>query len=82
MIVAQQIRAARSLLGLTQQQLALKANCGIATIRRIEACGHDIGGQAQTVLKIQTALETAGAVVIDADAILSFGVRLRHNSDF
>jgi hypothetical protein len=50
---------------------------GIATVRRIEAAVDEITGTAQTVSKIQRALETAGIIFIDQDERYGPGVRLR-----
>lgn len=77
MISARQIRAARALVGLGQHELASRAGCGIATIRRIEALPDEIRGNAQTLDRIQKALEAAGIVFIDQDGSNGPGVRLR-----
>ena len=77
MVVASQIRAARALLGLSQQQLAKLAAIGIATVKRIEAAS-EIRGAADTFWKIQTALERAGIEFIPADETKGPGVRLKH----
>ena len=76
MIMASQIRAARALLGLSQRELAVLAEIGLATVKRIEAA-PDIRGAADTFWKIQTALEKAGIVFISADQQGGQGVRLR-----
>ena len=76
MIMASQIRAARALLGLSQRELAVLAEIGLATVKRIEAA-PDIRGAADTFWKIQTALEKAGIVFISADQQGRQGVRLR-----
>jgi transcriptional regulator with XRE-family HTH domain len=77
MIVPRQIRAARALVGLSQHEVARRAGIGIATVRRIEAAVEEITGTAQTVSKIQRALETAGIIFIDQDEERGPGVRLR-----
>lgn len=60
-ISGNQLRAARSLLGLEQIQLAEKADVGVNTIRRMEACGPDpIGGNEATRAKVTQALEKLG----------------------
>ena len=51
MIMASQIRAARALLGLSQRELAVLAEIGLATVKRIEAA-PDIRGAADTFWKI------------------------------
>jgi transcriptional regulator with XRE-family HTH domain len=77
MINASQIKAARALLGLGQQELASRAKCGIATIRRIEASTAEVTGNAQTIVRIQRALEAAGVRFVDQDEHNGPGVRLR-----
>lgn len=77
MINARQIRAARALVSLGQQELASSAGCGIATIRRIEAAIDEVTGTAQTIARIQRALEAAGIVFIEQDGTHGPGVRLR-----
>ena len=76
MIMASQIRAARALLGLSQRELAVLAEIGLATVKRIEAA-PDIRGAADTFWKIQTALESAGIEFIPTEAGKGPGVRLR-----
>ena len=77
MIISEQIRAARALLGLSQGDLARIASIGVATLRRFEAARGGIRGNAETLWKIQTALEKAGVSFIDADADAGPGVRLK-----
>ena len=81
MIYPEQIRAARALLGLNQTQLATLADVGVATIKRIEVASGKIRGAAQTIWKIQTALEKAGVRFVDADENAGVGVRLKENQD-
>lgn len=78
MISARQIKAARALLGLGQLELAKNANLGLATVRRIEAAVDEVTGTAQTMARIQHALEEAGASFIDQDGTNGPGVRLRN----
>ena len=77
MIYPRQIRAARVLLGLSQQQLATRSAIGLATLKRIEAAGTELTGTAQTMSRIQKALQTAGITFIDQDDEQGPGVRLR-----
>ena len=76
MIDARQIRAARALLNLSQADLAETASVHVATIRRIEAAAQ-IRGAAETMWKIQSALEKAGVEFIPADDTKGPGVRLK-----
>lgn len=69
-----QIRAARALLGLRQDELAKSAGIGLATLQRIEQSDGLIQGNFSTVLKIQTALERAGIEFTDHGGAI--GVRL------
>jgi transcriptional regulator with XRE-family HTH domain len=78
MIFATEIRAARALLGWSQFELAKAASVGVATVRRIESGGpNEVRGAAETVWKIQRALEKAGIEFISADEKSGPGVRLR-----
>lgn len=80
MIYPEQIRAARALLGLNQTQLAELADVGVATVKRIEVATGEIRGAAQTIWKLQTALERAGVRFIEADDNAGVGVRLKKAS--
>jgi transcriptional regulator with XRE-family HTH domain len=77
MIFPVQIRAARNLLGLNQEDLAKRASIAVVTLKRLEAAGTEIRGSAQTMARIQQALEKAGIIFIDQDAQAGPGVRLR-----
>jgi predicted transcriptional regulator len=81
MIYPEQIRAARSLLAMRQTELASAASVGVATVRRIEGVPGQIRGGAETLWKIQKALEKAGIVFIEEDDSGGLGVRLRARSD-
>ena len=77
MLVAQQIRAARSLVGMGQAELAEKANVAVATLRRMEsdAVGPE-RSQAGAVSRVREVLETAGVQFIPENGG-GAGVRLR-----
>jgi transcriptional regulator with XRE-family HTH domain len=77
MIYPFQIRAARVLLGLSQQQLAKRSAVGLATLKRVEAAGTELTGTVQTMSRIQRALEGAGIVFIDQNAEHGPGLLLR-----
>jgi transcriptional regulator with XRE-family HTH domain len=79
MIFSREIRAGRALLGWTQLELANAASVGVATVRRLEGSGSEIRGSAETVWRIQTALEAAGIEFISADELKGPGVRLRRS---
>jgi transcriptional regulator with XRE-family HTH domain len=77
MIYPVQIRAARVLLGMSQQDLAKRSAVGLATLKRVEAAGSELTGTAQTLARIQRALEAAGIIFIDQDGSNGPGVRLK-----
>jgi transcriptional regulator with XRE-family HTH domain len=72
-----QVRAARVLLGISQQDLAELSAVGLATIKRVEAAGTELTGTAQTMGRIQRALESKGVEFIDQDEKKGPGVRLK-----
>jgi len=78
MIYPIQIRAARSLLGMGQDELAKRAGISVVTVKRLEAAGVTITGSAQTNARIQIALEKAGIIFIDQDEDKGPGVRLKN----
>jgi predicted transcriptional regulator len=69
-----QIRAARALLAMRQDQLAKAAKIGLATLQRIEQTDGLVQANFSTVLKIQGALEKAGIEFTDEDNFV--GVRV------
>lgn len=76
MIDAAQIKAARALLGLGQVELSKLSGVGLRTVKRIEI-SEEISGSAQTLWKLQSALEAAGVEFIPADDTKGPGVRLK-----
>jgi transcriptional regulator with XRE-family HTH domain len=74
MITARQIRAARALLGWSQQQLADKAIVSLNALARLEKGAVD--SRISTVLSIQKALAKAGVEFLEADQ-KGEGVRLK-----
>jgi transcriptional regulator with XRE-family HTH domain len=71
-----QLRAARGLLGWSQNESAEAARVGLSTIRRMETSDGPLRGTAENVWKVQKALEDAGVIFIDADED-GPGVRLK-----
>ena len=71
-----QIRAARALLGWSQDKLARTAGVGLTTLQRIEQNEGIVKGNFSTALKIQKALEQAGILFTD-DEGGEIGVRLQ-----
>ncbi|QFU07284.1 hypothetical protein PARPLA_01193 [Rhodobacteraceae bacterium THAF1] len=70
-----QLRAARSLLGWTQAQVAEAASLSIPTVKRAEGAGA-VQASADAVAAIQAALEAAGVQFISENGG-GAGVRLR-----
>jgi predicted transcriptional regulator len=71
-----QLKAARSLVGWSQEKLASAAEISLPTIKRLEAADGALGGRQTTAQKIKSALEKAGIEFIDANGG-GPGVRLR-----
>jgi predicted transcriptional regulator len=69
-----QIRAARALLAMRQDELAKVAKIGLATLQRIEQNDGLVQANFSTVMKIQSALERAGIEFTDDDGYV--GVRV------
>ena len=76
MIDAAQIRAARALLDISQAQLSKLASVSATTIKRLEAAS-EVRGAAETLWKLQTALEKAGVEFTPTDEQKGPGVRLK-----
>ena len=70
-----QIKAARALLGWSQDDLAKHSGVSAPTVKRLEAAGGDIGGRAETGESLVAALEEAGVEFI-AENGGGAGVRL------
>jgi predicted transcriptional regulator len=71
-----QIKAARALVGWSQDDLADKAGISVPTIKRLEAAEGDIGGRAKTGAALVAALEKAGVEFI-AENGGGAGVRMK-----
>jgi len=80
MIIAAQLRAARALLGIDQRQLAELSGLSVPTIQRMEASDGVIRGNVDSLMKLISALDSAGIELIGERAISEGGgrgVRLR-----
>ncbi len=77
MIISEQLRAARSLVGWSQSALAKASGLALSTIKRMEGDRGPLRSSAENVLKVQQALENVGIAFIDEDNELGPGVRLR-----
>jgi transcriptional regulator with XRE-family HTH domain len=75
MITAQQMRAARALLGIDQRQMANLSGLSVPTIQRMEASGGVIRGNVDSLMKLISALEDAGIELINPGAASSAGGR-------
>ena len=60
-----QLKAARALIGWSQEELASAAGVSIPTIKRLEAREGELAGRQSTADKIHYALEAAGIEFID-----------------
>ncbi len=78
MIISEQLRAARGLVGWSQSALAKASGLALSTIKRMEGERGPLRSSAGNVLKFQQALEDAGVIFIDA-AEEGPGVRLKAN---
>jgi transcriptional regulator with XRE-family HTH domain len=75
LVITRQIKAARSLVGWEQYELAVRSGLAISTIRRLEGLkGAPIGAHFETIEKIRCAFENAGIEFIGNPCP---GVRLR-----
>ncbi|MGZ5921863.1 MAG: helix-turn-helix domain-containing protein [Rhizomicrobium sp.] len=64
MITASQMRAARSLAGVDQRELAEKSGLSVPTIQRMEASDGVIRGNVDSLMKLIAALESFGIDLI------------------
>jgi transcriptional regulator with XRE-family HTH domain len=78
MVTAAQCRAARGLLGWSQQELADRASIGIVTVRQLEAGKHE--PRRATTQVVRQCFEAAGVMFIDNNGG-GVGVRLKKRSE-
>lgn len=71
-----QLKAARALLGWSQDDLSKKSKVSKPTVARLETADGELGGYAGTREKIITALESAGVIFVDENGE-GAGVRLK-----
>ncbi len=74
MLISNQIRAARGLLRWSARVLAEQAGVHLSTVQRMERSHGPVGGNVESVRRVQAALERAGVVFLAEDD--SPGVRL------
>ena len=77
MITSRQVRAARALLGWTQETLADKALVALTALKRLES-ENDLPVREDTRYQVAKALEASGIVFLDSDR--GQGVLLVSNS--
>src|SRR5260370_41835776 len=70
-----QVKAARALLGWSQDDLAKHSGVSVPTIKRLEAADGDIGGRVETGEALVAALQEAGVEFIPENGA-GVGVRL------
>ncbi|HVT23252.1 MAG TPA: helix-turn-helix domain-containing protein [Rhizomicrobium sp.] len=75
MITANQLRAARALLGLDQRRLSALAGLSLPTIQRMEASKNLVRGNVDSLTKLIAALEKAGVELLAENAASSGGGR-------
>jgi len=75
MITAEQLRAARAMLGMEQKRLAELSGLSVQTIQRMEASEGTVRGQVDSLMKLIAALEAAGIVLIGEGAASTSGGR-------
>ena len=75
MLSAAQMRAARTLLGWDQRQLAEASRVSLPTIRRMEASETNVRGNVDTLVKVVEALEQGGVELIGEGSVSERGGR-------
>ncbi len=75
MITAQQLRAARALLGLDQRALAAACGLSLPTIQRMETSDGVVRGNVESLMKLIEALDRAGVELIGEGAASANGGR-------
>ena len=75
---AEQIRAARGLLGWSQVELARRAGVAHMAVRRFESGNGPVSGKIASLVRVQDAFERVGVVFQPPDRELGIGVRLRN----
>ena len=74
-VSVRQVKAARALLGWSQDDLAAHSGVSVPTVKRLEAADGNVGGRTKTGEKLVAALEEAGVEFIEEDG-RGVGVRL------
>lgn len=66
-ITGSHLRAARGLLGWTQEDLSKKSRVAVGTVRRMETFSGPVGARTETLDKIISVLERAGVEFLNDD---------------
>jgi transcriptional regulator with XRE-family HTH domain len=77
MTTVPQLRAARALLGWSQEDLAARSGVSKPTIARLELGSGELAGYARTRDKVVGALEAAGVTFLDDGETMDGGPGLR-----
>lgn len=72
------VRAARALLGWTQEELSARAKVALGTVKRMEGFDGPVGARTDTLRRIVTVFEKAGVEFLNDDKP---GVRLTKRTD-
>ncbi|WP_202330645.1 helix-turn-helix domain-containing protein [Mesorhizobium sp. L-8-3] len=75
MITSAQLRAARSLLGIDQRQLAELSGLSVPTVQRMEASEGVVRGNVDSLMKLIAALDQAGIELIGPGVVSQGGGR-------
>jgi transcriptional regulator with XRE-family HTH domain len=75
-VTGRQIAAARTMLGITQPDLAARSSISVPTLKRMEGSEGPASGMANNIAAVRAALEAAGIEFI-AENGGGTGVRLR-----
>ena len=75
MMTAAQLRAARALVGMDQRDLAAASGLSLPTIQRMEASDGVIRGNVDSLMKLISALDTAGVELINEGTVSPEGGR-------
>ncbi|BCH27304.1 transcriptional regulator [Mesorhizobium sp. L-8-3] len=74
-ITSAQLRAARSLLGIDQRQLAELSGLSVPTVQRMEASEGVVRGNVDSLMKLIAALDQAGIELIGPGVVSQGGGR-------
>jgi len=75
MITGAQMKAARALLGIDQRVLADRAGLSLPTVQRMEASDGVVRGNVESLMKLVSALQTAGVELLGEGAASADGGR-------